>query len=446
MRPGLSAISVFLILSLLLVSAGCTRPDSVPGVPPTTPDGSSREAMVAFVKEAVVYAQSHDKKTSLQEFSNRTGSFVRGDLYLYAYDFNGTTIAHPVNPEKIGINRLYEPDALGNFFIHKLRAAAINGSGFAEYYYINPTHNNRVEKKLGYVEKVDDTWWLGSGIYFGPVEPTATPTGKAPSTPGAIKEYVDSAAAYAQQKGKDAALDAFNNRTGPFVTDDVYVYALDYSGIALALPFQQEKVGTNFSPLLDQGGKPYTNIEIQLARSGGGYILYHYPAPTDNTSSRLKISYVRPVDGTYWIGAGIYTTEDRLVDRQLRQYVTDARTYAREHGRDAALHEFNNLNGSFIGGELYIFAYDYNGTVLSWPYRPGQVGTNRIGATDPVGEHHVQEFLDRARGGGGMVDYYSVNPETNTTQLKISYVLDVDGTWMLGAGRYMQPGPLVLSP
>ena len=34
--------------------------------------------------------------------------------------------------------------------------------------YINPAHNNTVEKKLGYVEKAGDDWWLGSGIYEGP--------------------------------------------------------------------------------------------------------------------------------------------------------------------------------------------------------------------------------------------------------------------------------------
>ena len=53
-------------------------------------------------------------------------------------------------------------------------------------------------------------------------------------------------------------------------------------------------------------------------------------------------------------------------------------------------------------------------------------------------------MLDGARNGSAMVEYYSVNPATNTTELKISYVTDVDGTWMLGAGRYMEPGPLVL--
>ena len=124
--------------------------------------------MVAFVEEAVAYAKANGKEKALAEFSNPHGSFVRGDLYLYAYDYNGTTIAHPVNPEKIGVNRLLEKDALGNLFITDLREAAYNGTGFSTYTYINPVHNRTVEKKLGYVMKVDDTWWLRSGIYFGP--------------------------------------------------------------------------------------------------------------------------------------------------------------------------------------------------------------------------------------------------------------------------------------
>ena len=33
--------------------------------------------------------------------------------------------------------------------------------------YLNPAHNNAIEKKLGYVMKIDDSWWLGSGIYTG---------------------------------------------------------------------------------------------------------------------------------------------------------------------------------------------------------------------------------------------------------------------------------------
>ena len=454
MKNFCSIASILVILSLLLVTAGCTQappatptpagsPDSFTVAPSPTTASLSNETMVAFVKEAVAYAKTHDKNATLREFSDKNGSFVRGTLYIYAYDFDGVTLAHPFNPEKIGMSRLDEQDALGTLFITNLRNAAQSGSGFVEFSYINPAHNSTVEKKLGYVEKVNEDWWLGSGIYFGPV---TAPARKAPATSAEIKDYVDNAAAYATKNGKEMALAAFNNRTGPFVTGDVYVYALDYNGTARALPFQPEQVGTSFLTKTDSAGKPYTATEIQLAREGGGYILYHYPEPADNTSSNLKISYVRPVDDTYWIGAGIYTTEDRLIDTGLKAFVNEAKAIAKTNGRDKAVAEFNNLNGSFIKSDLYIFAYDNNGTVLAWPYRPDQIGINRINATDPAGTGHVRAFIDTAKNGGGMVDYYSVNPATNTTQLKISYVTDIDGTWMLGSGRYLEPGPVILSP
>jgi len=176
-------------MSALLISAGCTQSSPAPaqtpvattGTPimetlpvaatPGVSPGASREEMVAFVQEAVAYAKQNGKEKALAEFSSRNGSFFRGVLYIYAYDYNGTTIAHPVNPEKIGVNRLQEPDAEGTWFITNLREAAYNGTGFATYTYINPVHNNAVEKKLGYVMKVDDSWWLGSGIYSGPANP-----------------------------------------------------------------------------------------------------------------------------------------------------------------------------------------------------------------------------------------------------------------------------------
>lgn len=186
------SVTAGILIVFLLFCAGCTQPaPSSPSVQvpvTTTVAGSGTAAtpvpavsavtdtvteseMVSFVQEAVAFAKANGKEKALAEFSNRNGSFFRGVLYIYAYDYNGTTIAHPVNPEKIGVNRLQEPDAEGTWFITNLREAAYNGTGFSTYTYINPVHNNTVEKKLGYVEKVDDTWWLGSGIYIGPANP-----------------------------------------------------------------------------------------------------------------------------------------------------------------------------------------------------------------------------------------------------------------------------------
>lgn len=171
------------LLVILLLAAGCTLPagpsviPATPSVAPTlttepVPQGSSKEEMVAFVQEATAYAKAHGREKALAEFSDPRGSFFRGDLYIYAYDYSGLTLAHPVNLDMIGVNRLEERDANGKLFIRELMDASTDGIGFVEFTYINPTQNKRVEKKLGYVIQVDEDWWLGSGIYFGPVDPS----------------------------------------------------------------------------------------------------------------------------------------------------------------------------------------------------------------------------------------------------------------------------------
>ncbi|MFA5236880.1 MAG: cache domain-containing protein [Methanoregula sp.] len=169
------SILCVVVLGIFLITAGCTQtPSAVASSAPTstgTPGEvayTSNATLVAFVDSAAAYAKTNGKEKALAEFSNPNGSFVQGELYIYAYDFNGTTIAHPFSPEKIGVNRLAEPDANGGLFITDLRDAAINGSGYVRFYYINPAHNRTVEPKLGYVEKVDNDWFLGSGIYLAP--------------------------------------------------------------------------------------------------------------------------------------------------------------------------------------------------------------------------------------------------------------------------------------
>ena len=443
MKPGFVLVSLSVVLALLLIAAGCTQPVPAPvphGAQKTAPvNVTTNETLVAFVHEAVAYARTHGREAALAEFSNPDGTFVRGELYIYAYDFNSTTLAHPFSPEKVGVSRRYERDALGNLNAMDFINAVHDGTGYLWFYYKNPVHNNAIEKKLGYVATVDNDWWLGSGVYYGPLEQSPPSSPDTPSTTKEIRDYVDSAAAFAQKNGKDAALAAFNNTAGPFTRGDLYIYALDYAGTALALAYQPQLAGTSFYDIRDASGRYYTRTEIRLAEDGGGYLLYQYPDPARNFTVRYKISYVRPVDDTYWIGAGIYTSEDKLVTPDLRQFVEDAKSFAANRGREDALAEFNDPDGSFTSGDRYIFAYDYNGTVLAWPYRPDLVGKNRFNETDPMGNHHIQAILTSARNGTGMVEYYTANPLTNTTQLKISYVTDVDGTWLLGTGRYVEP-------
>jgi signal transduction histidine kinase len=175
-RSSFLCITLFLI-GLFLFSAGCTQDQ--PGITPSIPAGNSansaekytsNETLVAFVDSAVAYAKTHGTEKALAEFNNRNGSFFKGELYIYAYGFNGTTLAHPINPEKVGKSRDDE-GAIG-VFVKEMGAAVRNGNGFYRFTYINPAHNNTLESKMGYGVKVEDDWWLGSGVYTGPVDQT----------------------------------------------------------------------------------------------------------------------------------------------------------------------------------------------------------------------------------------------------------------------------------
>ncbi len=174
MQKSSISFLVLLVLGLFLVTAGCTQDH--PGVTTPTPGSTeiqqetytTNETLVAFVQSAAAYVKTNGKEKSLAEFNNPNGSFIRGELYIYAYDFNGTTLAHPVNPEKVGVNRLDEGDT--GTYLRGTIDAVRNGSGFYQIKYVNPTHNRTLESKLVYGVSIDDDWWLGSGIYTGPAD------------------------------------------------------------------------------------------------------------------------------------------------------------------------------------------------------------------------------------------------------------------------------------
>jgi len=187
MRSLAISFTVLLALGLSLLSAGCIQSDSSAAVSApestTVPQAqyTSNETLVAFVEGAVAYVQENGKEAALAEFNDPNGRFVQGELYIYAYDFNGTTLAHPVNPEKVGVNRLNETEGGVGTFLREMNDAVRNGDGFGRIAYINPTRDRTLESKLAYGVQMDEDWWLGSGIYTGSADlpAAANPTVRA---------------------------------------------------------------------------------------------------------------------------------------------------------------------------------------------------------------------------------------------------------------------------
>lgn len=262
---------------------------------------SSEAELISFVQSAARFAQENGKEAALKEFSNKTGSFVRDDLYIYAYDFNGTNIAHPFKSDWIGRNKINETDSNGVPYIRNLVNAARDGKGFTYFIFPNPAHDNRLEFKIGYAMQVDDRWWLGSGLYLSDISASFDQPDK-----DELVAFVDEALGFARENGKKTSLAEFNDPAGNFTRDRRYIFAYDYQGKTLALTHQPELIGKSRIDDQDPNGVYVTRQFIDVARRGNGFLYYIYPDPSRNMSQKLKLSYVADVDGTWFLGSGIY--------------------------------------------------------------------------------------------------------------------------------------------
>lgn len=258
---------------------------------------------VAFLSEAVAYAKDNGKEKVIQEFNNRSGSFVRGDLYIFAYDFNGTCIAHPLKPDLIGQKGLL--DVNGVDVVSGELALANRGSGTMYIVFPNPSHENKEELKQVYIENVDGAFYIGSGFYLSNISASFPQKDR-----DDLVAYVEGALKYAKENSMEKSLAAFNDPNGNFTRDGRYIFAYDYEGRTLALPYQPELIGTSRIDALDPNGVDFIRQAIDIARRGTGFFYYIYPDPSRNMTQELKLSYVVNVDGTWLLGSGIYVKSE----------------------------------------------------------------------------------------------------------------------------------------
>jgi len=111
--------------------------------------------------------------------------------------------------------------------------------------------------------------------------------------------------------------------------------------------------------------------------------------------------------------------------------------FFKANGKDKAFEAFNNPQGEFVKGDLYIFVNDYSGNTLAHGGNSKLVGKNLNELKDADGKAFFQEFASKAKSGGGWVDYKWSNPETKKIQPKSTYIKAIDGTdFYLGCGIY----------
>ncbi|MDP1991457.1 MAG: cache domain-containing protein [Syntrophales bacterium] len=118
--------------------------------------GSEADEAKAMVEKAVANYDANGKEKALKEFNTPNNQFVKGELYVFAYDISGTIIAHPINQKLVGMNVLNTPDVDGKYYRKEIiELAKKSGNGWVDYKYKNPK-SGKIEQKTTYLKKAGD--------------------------------------------------------------------------------------------------------------------------------------------------------------------------------------------------------------------------------------------------------------------------------------------------
>jgi len=127
------------------------------------PRASTDEAQ-SMLRKAVAYYKANGRDKALKEFMRTDGPFVDRDLYITAYAFDGTSLAH-INPRFVGKNMIDLRDESGKYHIkERIELARSKGTGYQDLAgRFNPV-THKAENKRMYFQRVDDIV-LACGAY-----------------------------------------------------------------------------------------------------------------------------------------------------------------------------------------------------------------------------------------------------------------------------------------
>lgn len=252
-----------------------------------------REAR-AFFDQAVKYLQANGPEKSWKAFNNRTGPFVKKDLYVYVIDNKGTYVANGAAPiELVGLNVLDTVDASGNpLFRNMIAVTDKQPEAKIRYVWLN-RKSNHVEPKVAWLHR-EGNYILGVG-YYAPR-----------STADDARKLLDAASAEVKKLGMTKAAAGFNDTKGSFVRDDLYVFAVNLqSGKFEAHGVNPKWTGTDATELHDVEGKPLIKEMLELAKTKGeGTVDYVWRNPVTNAVEK-KRTFIRRENGSL-IGVGFY--------------------------------------------------------------------------------------------------------------------------------------------
>jgi signal transduction histidine kinase len=119
------------------------------------------------------------------------------------------------------------------------------------------------------------------------------------------KALLNKAVAFYKANGQEKAFAAFNDRKGPFVDQELYIFVLDMNGKILAHGVKPELIGKDMNEIRDVYEKNFLKEMVVKAKTKGAGVVHHNWENPRTLSVVHESSYVETVKGVV-LGCGYY--------------------------------------------------------------------------------------------------------------------------------------------
>ncbi len=379
---------------------------------------------VYIVQELINSAVTYLKKTSFIELkeriSNPTGIFVRGDIHLEMYSFDGTCVANGEQLALIGQNLLDAVTADEKFLVRDIiEIAKTKGEGWYSF-----RGQSGDEPARTYVKKIIDPkdnkpYVLTCGYYTEITDQT-------------VISLVKKAANFLKANGREVAFREFSTQNDKFVKGNVNIFVYDSQGNMVADSKNPAFVGLNLINTRDSEGRFVTRQILEMANKyGKGWV-------TNTLSNSYQVCYCEKVkvpDGDFVIGAAYFPVSK---ENFVRFMIDDAILFLQNHSLEESLRKFTTKSSDFLRGDINVFVYTIDGICLADGINLDKIWSIDMEAKDENGVRVVDKMIAVAKTGGGWLKFNLNNAVCNI------YVKTIDKAakkapqelYIVGSGYY----------
>jgi cytochrome c len=377
-----------------------------------------------LVKSAVRYGETHSAEELFEQINNPHGMFVYGDVYLYAYDFEGNVVAHGESKELVGQNLIDERTSDGRYRAREMIAIAKSreGEGWYSYKSMQGDLVKRVYVHRFIDRRTDKSYMIAGGYY---------PEIDANTIIGLVKR----AASYLRSNGAERAFPEFSKRLGIFATGSAMLFAYDMQGVTRADMANPAFIGlASLVNSVDMQGKPIVKIILEEAKRNpnGAWVSFSL----NNTLAMIYIEKVTAPDGDFVIGANYYPIEKSI---HVRFMVDRAVLFLKNGIKELVFDTFTSEKADYFRGDLSVFVYNPQGIIEVDGNKRSRIWKDDSVLRDDKGRLISDKVTAIARSGGGWFEYMFNNA---TRRIYVDLVEKETGNdepekFIVGSGYYL---------